>query len=69
MAAGIAAVSLDEETKVVITVPPFQYTTAPLAKFIPDTVKVKAPLPAVMLLGESCVMAGAVAAIVPFLEL
>ena len=50
-------------------VPHGEETTAPLAKFAPDTVRVKAAPPAVILLGDSCVMVGVVAATVPFLEL
>jgi len=57
--AGMAAVSWVALTNVVVRVPPFHLTVAPLTKLVPVTVRVKAGLPAWALVGESAVMVGA----------
>jgi hypothetical protein len=51
-AVAIAAVTCVPLTNVVVRLDPFTCTTEPLTKFVPFTVIVKAPLPAVTLLGE-----------------
>jgi hypothetical protein len=56
--AGTAAVSWVALTKVVVSPAPFQFTVAPETKFVPVTVRVKAPPPAVAELGLRLVMVG-----------
>ena len=53
-----AAVNCVAFTKVVVSALPFQLTTDPLMKFVPVTVRVKAGLPAVVLIGEMAVTVG-----------
>ena len=65
-AAVMAAVTLEEDTNVVVRVVPLQYTTAPLAKPEPFTVRVNAVPPTAVLLGASELIDGAPAATVPF---
>lgn len=55
----ICAVSLIEETKVVVRNSPFQVTTSLVVKFDPFTVSVKAEAPEAALEGEIVDMAGA----------
>jgi len=55
----IDAVSCVALAKVVVRFAPFQRTTAPLRKFIPFTVRVKAGPPAVAVFGDSDVRVGA----------
>jgi hypothetical protein len=57
--AGIAAVSWESLTKVVVRFEPFHLTVELETKFVPLTVKVKAELPAVAELGLMLVSAGA----------
>ena len=56
--AGMAAVSCVAFTKVVVRDAPFHLTTEPKTKLLPLTVRVKAPPPAVALLGTRVVNAG-----------
>jgi hypothetical protein len=56
--AVIAAVNCVALTNVVVRAVPFQFTAAPLTKFIPFTVKVSAPLPTTALEGDSDVIRG-----------
>src|SRR6266566_4941871 len=56
--AGIAACNCVPLTNVVVRAPPFQRTTDPLTKFVPFTVSVNAPPPAVVLVGDSEVTVG-----------
>jgi hypothetical protein len=55
---NIAAVNWVEETKVVVLLVPFHLTTAPETKLLPLTIRVKAPPPAVIELGERVVIVG-----------
>src|SRR5947208_1911870 len=55
---GIAACNWVPLTNVVVRAPPFQRTTDPLTKFVPFTVSVNAPPPAVVLVGDSEVTVG-----------
>jgi hypothetical protein len=50
--AGMAALSWVLLTKVVVRLEPLTWTTDPLTKFVPFTVRLKAELPAVTVLGE-----------------
>lgn len=56
--AGILAVSCVALTKVVVRLEPLTLTVAPLTKFVPFTVKVKAAPPTIALPGERLVMVG-----------
>jgi hypothetical protein len=57
--AGIAAVSVDASTKVVGRAAPFHVTTDRDVKFVPLTVRVNAPLFAVIVAGERLLTLGA----------
>src|ERR1035437_4506652 len=56
--AGTAAVNCTSLTKVVVRFTPLHCTMAPLRKFVPLTVSVKAGLPTGTVLGTSAVMVG-----------
>jgi len=56
--AGTVAVSCVEETNVVVSAVPFQFTVAPETKFVPMTVKVNCGPPAVAQAGLSELMVG-----------
>jgi hypothetical protein len=58
LAAGMVAVSLIEETNVVVRAEPFQLTVEVETKLVPFTVKVNEPLPAVVEVGLIEVMVG-----------
>ena len=59
MAAGMATINWLALTNVVpVCATPFQFTTALFPKLLPLTVIVKLPLPAVVLFGLSCEIAG-----------
>jgi hypothetical protein len=55
---GTVAVSCVEETNVVVSAVPFQFTVEPETKFVPVAVKVKPALPAVAQAGLSELMVG-----------
>jgi hypothetical protein len=57
-AAGIAAVNCVALTNVVVRALPFQFTTAPLTKFVPFTVSVNPAPPAPALEGDSPLIVG-----------
>src|SRR5882672_3539491 len=57
-AAAIAAVSCEDEPKVVVRLPPFHRTTDPLMKFVPPTVSVNAAPPAAADVGVRLVVVG-----------
>ena len=57
-AAGTVAVSRVAETNVVVSAVPFQFTVEPETKFVPFTVSVNCPPPAVAQLGLSELMVG-----------
>jgi hypothetical protein len=69
LAAGTAAVSCVEETKVVVKAEPFQLTFEVETKLVPLTVKVNAPLPAVVEVGLIELMFGTGLLIVNVCEL
>ena len=56
--AGTVAVNCVEETNVVLSGVPFQFTVAPLTKLVPLTVKVNCGPPAVVQVGLSELMVG-----------
>ena len=58
-AAVIAAFNCVALTYVVVRLDPFQFTTDPLMNPFPFTIKVNAPVPAVALVGDSVLIAGA----------
>jgi hypothetical protein len=57
-AARIVAVTVVDEMKVVLRADPLKFTTEPLTKFVPETVRVNCVLPAAVEVGLSAVVVG-----------